>query len=229
MIVWVAETKEDKPLKILVADDHVLIREGIRNTLQEISADVAITEAGNGKEVLEALQSSPAFDIVLLDLYMPETDGFELLGQLAESYPDTPVVILSASNKKSDMRRALDRGAFGFIPKTTPHDVMLNAIKLVMSGGVYVPPDLMKADDDEDEAEENATKIDDHELKETLTDRQFDVLVLLAKGKQNKEIARALGVSQHTVKIHVTAVFKALGVNNRTQAVIAAQKMGLAV
>lgn len=213
-------------MKILVADDHVLIREGIRNTVQTIADSVVIEEAGDGKHVLALLQASPDFDIILLDLYMPETDGFELLGKIADDYPNIPVVILSASDKKSDMRKVLDRGAFGFIPKSTSHDVMLHAIKLVMSGGVYVPPDLMKGGDEEEN--DTPTAIDDHELKETLTDRQFDVLVLLAKGKQNKEIARSLGVSQHTVKIHVTAVFKALGVNNRTQAVLAAQKMGLA-
>lgn len=213
-------------MKILVADDHALIREGIRNTLQGIADDVVIEEAADGRQVEELLASSPQFDIVLLDLYMPNTDGFELLGKLGDSYPDVPVVILSASDKKADMRRALDRGAFGFIPKSTSHDVMINAIKLVLSGGVYVPPDLMKADD---AADSFSPSVYDHELKDALTDRQFDVLLLLAKGQQNKEIARSLGVSQHTVKIHVTAVFKALGVNNRTQAVLTAQKMGLSV
>jgi len=141
-------------------------------------------------------------------------------------YPDIPVVILSASDDAQTMRKSLDRGASGFIPKSTSHDVMLSALNLVIAGGVYIPPGMLNEGSEEQHGEnDKSVSGSDADIKARLTERQLEVLRLLAKGHQNKMIAKSLGVSEHTVKIHVTAILKALGVKNRTQAVLVAQQM----
>lgn len=218
-------------MNILIADDHVLIRDGINKSLSALSSDINILEAGCGADVLRLVKCSDKFDIILLDLIMPDTNGFELLRKLCNTYPDVPVVILSASEEYSSMRKSLDIGASGFIPKTTPREVMISAIKLVLSGGVYIPPDMINHKttliEVDDLPPQFPSSVEQPDLLSKLTERQFEVLSLLGQGMQNKEIARTLGVSEHTVKVHVTAVLKLLGVNNRTQAVLAAQNLGL--
>lgn len=216
-------------MKILIADDHALVREGLKTVLQQFAPDTRVLEAGDGAELLHQLAAHTPVDIALLDLYMPGGDGFDLVGRVCDRYPAMPVIVLSASDRPADMRKALDRGASGFIPKSTSQDVMLSAIKLVLSGGVYIPPDLLKGDS---EVREQFAPLGPNQplpdgSLNHLTERQRQVLGLLAKGKQNKLIARELGLSEHTVKIHVTAILKALGVANRTQAVLAAQRLGL--
>lgn len=218
-------------MKILIADDHPLIREGLANSLRDIGGNPTILQAENGTEVLTIVAENNDFDVVLLDLFMPATDGFNLLQKLCDQYPDIPIIILSASNDKQHMRKSLDCGASGFIPKSTPHDIMLTAIQLVLSGGVYIPPSLLKQEEDGSTNEQAVIQGSMPEnqpnepVVEGLTQRQREVLKLLGKGQQNKEIARSLGLSQHTVKVHVAAVFRALGVTNRTQAVLAAQNI----
>lgn len=218
-------------MKALIADDHVLIREGIKHTLQEQFKDIVVLQAENGQSVEAITAEQKDFDFILLDLMMPNTDGFALLSKLCDTLPDTPAMILSASEKHSHMRKALDLGAAGFIPKSTPYDVMMQALQLVLSGGVYIPPDMLKPETHTEDLTGQSHYIMPEEEKEkilsSLTNRQKEVLILISKGCQNKEIARLLGISEHTIKIHVTAILKALGVTNRTQAVIAVQEMGL--
>lgn len=218
-------------MKALIADDHVLIREGIKHTLQEQFKDIVVLQAENGQAVETITAGHKDFDFILLDLMMPDTDGFALLSKLCDTLPDSPVVILSASEKHSHMRKALDLGAAGFIPKSTPYDVMIQALQLVLSGGVYIPPDMLKPETRIDNPAGESHYIMPEEEREkilsSLTNRQKEVLLLMSKGCQNKEIARLLGISEHTIKIHVTAILKALGVSNRTQVVIAVQEMGL--
>ena len=155
---------------------------------------------------------------MLLDLNMPKIGGFEILENFTKSYPTLPVVIISASNKRSDIQRALALGAMGFISKDTTGDVMLNALKLILSGGIYTPPDLKQQ---VTHAEDQTNQTPD------LTPRQLDVLKLMVEGHSNKIIAAELALAETTVKMHVTAILNRLAVSNRTQAAMVAEKLGL--
>ncbi len=220
-------------MRILVADDHDLIREGLRHALHALFLDVDIVEARSAVEVQQIVVLGTKFDLVVLDLVMPGAGGFDLLCKLCDQLQNTPVLVLSASDDAATMRRVLDCGAAGFIPKSTFHEVMLGAFKLVMSGGVYVPPTLLAHNglakgrgNTLQPADFPATSAGRKTLTAQLTERQLEVLALLERGLQNKQIARQLGLSEHTVKIHVAAILSALGVTNRTQAVIVAQQFG---
>ena len=213
-------------MRILIADDHVLVRQGLRDTLSYLDDNCLIFEAEDGVHVKEVLSENPEFDLVLLDLYMPRTNGFELINDVCNMYPDMPVVVLSASDHPENMRKSLDRGASGFIPKSTPYDVMLSALHLVLSGGVYIPPGMLHEPPDQPLESDATNSLKDVDLiREKLTRRQIEVLELLGQGDQNKVIAKKLDLSEHTVKIHVTAILKALGVTNRTQAVLSVQSL----
>lgn len=206
-------------MKILIADDHALFREGLRHVLSGLNEALTVLEAFDCEQSLRIAQSHPDLDLVLLDLKMPDADGFTALDVFVERYPALPVVILSASELRSDVQRALNSGACGFIPKNTTGSIMLNALKLVLSGGVYVPPAMAIID-------ENFSDTRQSELP-GLTPRQMETLALLVKGYPNKEIARYMSLAESTVKMHITAIFKSLNVNNRTQAVLAVEKQKL--
>ena len=221
-------------MKLLVADDHALLREGLKQLLQVLSDDIVIYEAQDGKEVLKLLERIPQIDALLLDLFMPDMDGFVLLNRICNAYPDIPIVVLSVSTNPVHIRKVIDCGGSGFIPKSTRPEVIVSAIRLVLSGGVYIPPNSLNPVQTEQQqnrfADESEYSIlPDLDLIEGLTDRQREVLVLLGQGKSNKAIAQQLRLSENTIKIHVTAILKTLGVRNRTQAVLAAQKYGVAV
>ena len=201
-------------MKILLADDHTLFREGMRHVLGLLADDVETVEAGNCTQALQAVEDHDDIALVLLDLHMPGRDGFAALDTFSRGYPALPIVVLSGSENHADMRRALDNGAMGFIPKSATAPVMLSALRLVLAGGVYVPPALMQSG-----ASTGAAPV--------LTPRQIDVLTRVIDGKPNKIIADDLGLTEATVKAHVTAVFKALDVSNRTQAARAAERLGL--
>lgn len=209
-------------MKVVVADDHVLVRDGITHTLKSVWQGLDVLEAGDGASLLDHITRHSDIDIVLMDLFMPDTDGFAVLGKICNDYPDLPVVVLSASENANHMRKSIDIGASGYVPKSLSKEVMISALQLVLSGGVYIPPASLLETQTND-------YIDGSEQKElpNLTGRQYDVLKLLIKGFTNKEIAKTLGLSEYTVKIHATAIFKALNVSNRTQAVIEAKKMGI--
>lgn len=204
-------------MKILIVDDHALFREGLCYVINELDEQVSILEASNYDRALQHVSDNPDLDLVLLDLNMPGKDGFTVLHTFSKQYPALPVVILSASNQRSDMQRALDAGAMGYIPKDTTGAVMLRAIQLVLSGGVYVPPNM-------------ADKADSQLLSTStvnMTPRQLDVLAMLVQGHSNKIIAADLELAEATVKMHVTSILKSLGVSNRTKAALAAEKLGL--
>jgi DNA-binding NarL/FixJ family response regulator len=216
-------------MRILIGDDHLLFREGLRRLLEQLSADAVFQDASTFDEVLAAVQTDGAFDLVLVDLQMPGWRGFGGLEEICTAVPDTPVVVVSASESQADVRRALDAGAAGFIPKSSSVKIMLSAINLVFSGGIYLPPSAIHA---EVAANANPVMADSeaaasHERPgpHQLTQRQWEVLNCLREGKSNKQIAYELGLSEGTVKIHVTAIFKSLGVKNRTQAVIVASEL----
>jgi DNA-binding NarL/FixJ family response regulator len=209
-------------MKILIADDHEIVREGIKLLLSDLSADLSMVEAADRSQVLACLSNNPDLDLILLDLYMPGVTDLDLLSEVCNSYPQIPVIILSATDDARVMQRVIDRGAAGFIPKSAAHAVMSSAIQLVLSGGVYIPP-AMVHQPEADAAGIPARMTPVSQLE--LTPRQIEVLKLLGEGKSNKTIARELGLSAHTVKIHVTAIFKALGVNNRTEAAVASREL----
>lgn len=206
-------------MKILIVDDHALFREGLCHVLNSLENEVSTLEAANYDRALQNVSENPDLDLVLLDLNMPGKDGFTALDSFANLYPALPVVILSASNQRSDMQRALDAGAMGYIPKDTTSSVMLGAIRLILSGGVYVPPNMVLQEKPNTQSGINHSS--------SLTPKQLEVLSLLIQGCSNKDIAMEMKLAESTVKMHVTAILKSLGVSNRTQAAIAAEKMGL--
>jgi DNA-binding NarL/FixJ family response regulator len=209
-------------MKILLADDHALFREGMRYVLRELAESVALLEAADCDSALRHAADHPDIDLVLLDLNMPGVDGFAVLDLFSSRYPALPVVILSASNQQGHMQRALNAGALGFIPKETTGMVMLNALRLVLSGGIYVPPSIALKESPETRGVKSG-----HLESQAFTPRQQETLKLLVQGYSNKEIARRMDLAEATVKMHITAIFKSLGVSNRTQAVLAAKNLNL--
>lgn len=220
-------------LKILVADDHSLVRDGLRFALTELPTQVEVAEASNAAEVRQAIIDQPAINLVILDLHMPGANDLELLKSICNSYPDIPVIVLSASEDQRTMQRAIEHGAAGFIPKSGANSVLLSALQLVLSGGVYIPSEILTGTSQQDAGTQQDTESSSSgqasraAALEAFTGRQLDVLELMAAGHSNKVIARELGLSEHTVKIHLTAIFRTLGVHNRTEAAIACREMGL--
>lgn len=215
-------------MKVLVVDDHPLIREALRQVLRALAKDIELLEAGSAPEALAAADKSDGLDLILLDLTLPGRDGHEVLLELRERYPSFPVVVLSASDQSDVVMRALDAGAMGFIPKTSSNEVLIGALRLVLSGGVYLPPEVLRHSPAPMLASNSTAAAAGVGYRDLgLTERQAQVLALVVQGKPNKIICRELNLAEGTVKIHVTAILKALGVANRTQAVIAVGKLGL--
>ncbi len=223
-------------MKVLVIDDHPLILSALQSVVQGMDSDVAVVGVAGARAAREALGADSEFDLVLLDLRLGDADGFELLVELRNGWPAIPVVVVSASDRSADVIRAIDLGAMGFVPKRASNETLTEALKVVMSGGIYVPP--MTMGEGEGAASEAPREGAGHAwppgmgaLRPTalanfkLTPRQTDVLGLLLRGQSNKLIARELDLSVETVKDHVAAVLRALGVNSRTQAVLAVSQM----
>ncbi len=214
-------------MKILVVDDHPLILEALHHVLRQLERNVEIHDARSADDGRRLVASHPDAGLLLLDLSLPGTDGFEFLGELRSAAPALPVVVLSASDRREDILRSIDLGAMGYIPKTSSNPVMLQALRLVLSGGVYLPPVALgqreatgPAPDGEPVRRASARELG-------LTARQAQVLQLILQGKPNKVICRELGLAEGTVKIHVAAILRALNVSTRTQAVIEASRLGL--
>ena len=201
-------------MKYLVADDHGLIREGLKLQLQALEPGADVFEAASFDEVSAQIASVGEFDLLLLDLGMPGGDGMKSLSLLCNRYPEMPIIVVSGSENREVIEKAIDLGAAGYIPKSMAMNVMMNAIRLVLSGGVYLPENLLR----NPPSDGNTLPARAEEPPDPLTQRQIDVLCLMCEGLANKEIARELGISPHTVKIHVAAILRALHVENRTQA-----------
>ena len=204
-------------MKFLIIDDHPIVREGVAAVLRQIDSAVEILEAGDGKTGLAQLAAHADLNCVLLDLRMTGMAGMPALGEIRERHPAVPLVIVSSSEDPADARRALAAGARGYIPKSAGRNTMLAALRLVLSGEVYVPPLVLGG-----EAQPARARLDT-----SLTERQMDVLRLVCDGLPNREIGQQLDMHEKTVKAHVTAVFKALGVVNREQAIETARASGL--
>ena len=208
-------------IKILIADDHALIREAIRRQLWELGSDNTLLEARDWIEAMTAAGAHPDLGLALVDLRMPGKEGLTALGELLRISPGLPVLVFSASENVEDMRAVLRLGAMGYVSKCETSAVMLGAVRLVLDGGMYVPPALA----DLGVNGQRAIRPPEPELH--LSERQLEVLRLIVEGKSNKEIASTLHLANATVKAHLAAVFRALGVENRTQAAIAAERLGL--
>ena len=198
----------------------------MRGVLKELVPDACVTEASDGRRATELIEQDPQPDLLLLDLNLPDQDGLTMLGDLRERHPEISVVVLSAFQDRETVRRALRLGALGFIPKNTEREVVLNALRLVLAGGLYIPVQALDGAAPPNETPPLAGDLR-RRLSATLglTERQIEVLALVMEGKSNKAISRALSLAEHTVKNHMTAIFKALQVTSRTEAVIAVGKL----
>lgn len=213
-----------KPLEILVVDDHPLVRDAMAHLLAGLAPEVHVLEAGDCDGGLALAREHPEADLLVLDLNLPGVRGFEALERFRREQPALPVVILSTLHDRRTVLAAIERGAMGFIPKLAAKDVIVGAARLVLAGGLYLPPQAI--------GEEERRGAAAPPLPRSLTDlgltpRQQQVLALIMRGRANKEICRSLGLAERTVKVHVSAVLSALRVSTRTQAVIAADAMGL--
>jgi DNA-binding NarL/FixJ family response regulator len=221
-------------MKILIADDHRLVIEAVKAKLSELEPGIEFVLAMSVDELLAG--ANDELDLALIDLNMPGADGQAHIDEIRRRHPAVPVIVLSGYEDPAIMRSALERGVLGFIPKAYSPEVMLSAVRLVLAGGVYVPPMMLTAlppgivagvapaqNGDARAAGASAATLE--HLRSVLTERQVEVLQLLSQGKPNKLIGRSLGISEGTVKIHLAAIFRALNVRNRTEAVVAAQAL----
>ncbi len=244
-------------MKVLLVDDHPLVLSALQHVIQRVGGDTTVLGADSAAAARAALAADPDFDLVLLDLGLGDADGFDVLQEFRSTYPAVPVVVVSASDRASDVIRAIDTGAMGFVPKRSSHAELHEALRMVMTGSMYVPPSMLGLDfsrrvtmdpaslraaaDFAAGATEGtdlaggvplgpAARPEPHQKVPTiedvgLTPRQSEVLSLLLQGLPNKLIARQLNLSVETVKDHVAAVLRALGVSSRTQAVLAVSQM----
>jgi DNA-binding NarL/FixJ family response regulator len=205
--------------RFVIADDHPLFRGALRQTLESLFEGVVIAEAGSLEAVSKILEEGEEIDLVLLDLNMPGVRGFSGLMYLRAQFPAVPVVVVSANEDPATIRRCMEFGAAGFVPKSLGTDSIREALSTVMNGDVWTPADI----------DLSAVPVDDTaklvQRLSTLTPQQVRVLMMLSEGLLNKQIAYELGVSEATVKAHVSAILQKLGVESRTQAVIAASKI----
>lgn len=206
-------------MKVLIADDHPLVRDGMRHALARISRDVIVLDAPDYPVALKIIDNEEGLDLVLVDLVMPGIENFKGLHRLVERVGNIPVVVLTACEDRNDIRRALQCDVRGYIPKSSSSAVLLAALKLVLSGGAYVPPHLLEGD--------LTQQVTGQADASVLTRRQREVIALLSMGKSNKEISNELGLSTGTVRSHLEAIFKSLDVSNRTQACHVARELGL--
>jgi DNA-binding NarL/FixJ family response regulator len=204
-------------LKVLVIEDHALVREGLLQALKSLEDEVETLGAQDADAALNLLAGNDDMDLILLDLMLPGTSGMALLGVLRKRFPAIPVVILSALDDADTVTRALRQGAAGFVPKSSSTEIMLDALRQVLAGEVYLPPRLREATNRDGRSKSVAERYG-------LTPGQVRVLELLTQGKTNRQIADLLGVTEGTVKIHVSAIFKAMNVTNRSQALLAAAR-----
>jgi DNA-binding NarL/FixJ family response regulator len=211
--------EQTEQYRLVIADDHPLFRGALREAISGLLEKVDIAEAGTFNEVAELLERGSEVDLVLLDLTMPGVRGFSGLMYLRAQYPGVPVIVVSANDDPAAIRRCMEFGASGFIPKTLGIEGMRAAISRILGGGVWTPPDVDLSAGSDAETAALMTRM------ATLTPQQVRVLMMLSEGMLNKQIAYQLGVSEATVKAHVSAILQKLGVESRTQAVIAAAKI----
>jgi DNA-binding NarL/FixJ family response regulator len=210
-----ARTARADPTRVLIADDHPLYCDALRAVVPQACPGAEISEAGSQEEVLAVVGRESPFDLVLLDLNLPGATGLSCLAALRAASPAVPIVIVSAVDDPRIMQDVIMGGAMAFVPKSAPGKVLINALRVILAGGTYMPTGVVAALRDADAATGS----------QDLTLRQRRVLELLANGLSNKQIARQLDISEITVKAHVSAIFRKLGVSNRVQAGNAARRL----
>lgn len=206
---------------LLIADDHPLFREALKGAVARGLGQAEIHEADCARALFALIEQHPDADLLLLDLHMPGAEGFGALVHLRGLYPQLPVVVVSAHEEASVMRRAMDHGAAGFIPKSANSETLIQAISAVLDGELWLPAAIDEVPGVSDQEADIAARIRD------LTPQQLRVLGMLAEGLLNKQIGYELGVSEATVKAHMTAILRKLGASNRTQAVVLASQLTL--
>jgi len=212
-------------MKVLIVDDHPLVRDALTRVLMSLVPEAVVLEAVEPRIAFATVERETDLDLVLLDLALPGMHGMTALQSMRGKYPAISVVVVSASADRESVKQALDHGAMGFIPKSSSNEVLKNALRLVLSGGVYVPPEILGRGEAAAPAAASAGQITPAEVG--LTERQAQILVLMMKGESNKLICRKLSIAESTVKNQITAILKALNVTSRTQAVLAVTKLGL--
>ncbi|MDX8378514.1 MAG: response regulator transcription factor [Gallionella sp.] len=211
-------------MKILLADDHALFREGMLYVLQRLTDVVTVLEAGDFKAALQRAEAHPELELALLDLHMPGSEGPKSVGYFHQRYPHIPVVVVSGEEASLNMENVMNYGASGFISKSSNAQTMLDALQVVLSGGVYLPPELLRH---YTKQTVHADKRSQYTNGSGLTPRQMEVLQHLCAGMSNKEIALTMDIAEGTVKIHVAAVYQTLNVCTRLEAVRVAEHSGL--
>lgn len=204
--------------RILIVEDHALVREAMAQTLVRLEQGVECVEVSDSEHALACLEQSPDWDLAVVDLMLPDLNGFSLLGVMAKRFPDVPAVVVSALDDAASVRRAMRAGASGFVSKASSGDVLREAVRKVLNGGIYAP-DIATAGD---------KRRPNQSLSECygLTAAQTRVVELLGQGKTNREIADLLTLSEGTVKVHMSAIFRAMNVRNRAQVLVALSKKG---
>jgi DNA-binding NarL/FixJ family response regulator len=209
-------------VNVLLVDDHELFRSGLKFLLADLVENISFFEAPSCKAAIE-LAAKHKFDIVLLDLHLPGVSGLDALALLRARIEEAIIVVVSAEESLELIHQVIDGGAAGYIPKASSHAIMMAALRLVLAGGVYLPANTFAA-----KMPSQASSTDNNQISiKNLTERQIETLRIAMQGKANKVIARELNISEATVKAHLSSVFRALGVKNRTEAVFAAAKIGL--
>lgn len=211
--------------RVLIVEDHALVREAMAQTLGRIESGLECVEARGSEEALTLLAGSPDWDLAIIDLMLPDLSGFSLLGVLAKRYPDMPTIVVSALDDQATLRRAMKVGASGFVSKSSSGDELRHAVRTVLDGGVF----FTQQDGPGEEVARGGRGSRAQESRYRLTVAQTRVAELLGQGKTNREIAEALGLSEGTVKVHMSAIFRAMNVRNRSQALVALSRSGARV
>lgn len=211
-------------MRFLIVDDHAVLRSGLTALLRQVGPETSVLEASNAAQGLDLATLHADLDAAFLDLEMPGMNGISAIEAFGERRPDLPIIVFSASEDPRDVKRALAAGALGYVPKSASAATLLAAVRLVLQGELYVPPLMLN---DASPEPPPATAADPSPVQGRLTERQAEVLRRIALGQSNKEIANALDLSEKTVKVHVSGVFKTLNVVNRAQAAHAARQAGL--
>jgi DNA-binding NarL/FixJ family response regulator len=211
-------------MKILIVEDHQIFSDGLKLFLAEMHEQPEILEAASSQDGFTIAAAHPDIDLVMLDISLPDMDGCEALRIFSDRFPTLPVIMLTASESRRHMNRCFDLGASGYIPKSSSTEVMRAAIRLVMAGGIYVPPSMGIP---RTRTRAVRSQRSQEQTLASLTERQSEVLQQLMKGRSNKQIAHRLDVSEATVKVHVSAILRTLGLRSRVEAALLAQKEDL--
>ena len=211
-------------MDILIADDHNLVISGLMGALENAFGNTSFSLAHDSAEVFRLLAHKHDYDIALVDLKMPGMDGFAFLRQLCNDYPELTVAVISGSDDAATIKKSIAMGVSGFIPKSVPEETLVNAVRLMLRGDVYLPTHVLVSEESGAVLEPQIPPIDLQNAYEVLTERQREILLLLGDGQSNKEIARHLDLSENTIKVHVSGILRALNLRNRTQAGVIGEK-----